>query len=45
MRAGLKQCLKALNLYVKDVYGRREILAAGIVPDDLVSRIRSSVPR
>lgn len=36
VRAGLEQRVKVLNLYIKDVYGRREILAAGIVPDDLV---------
>ena len=33
---GLEQRVKALNLYIKDVYGRRDILKAGVVPDDLV---------
>ncbi len=36
LQKGLKQRVKALNLYLRDVYGRREILRAGIVPDDLV---------
>ena len=34
--AGLEQRVKAINLYIKDVYGRREILRAGVVPEDLV---------
>ncbi|MCZ7661027.1 MAG: circularly permuted type 2 ATP-grasp protein [Xanthobacteraceae bacterium] len=33
---GLEQRVKALNAYVKDVYGKREVLRAGIVPEDLV---------
>ncbi len=33
---GLEQRVKALNLYIKDVYGKRECLRAGIVPEDLV---------
>lgn len=33
---GLEQRTKALNLYLKDIYSRREILKAGIVPEDLV---------
>ncbi|HLH93575.1 MAG TPA: circularly permuted type 2 ATP-grasp protein [Xanthobacteraceae bacterium] len=36
LRAGLEQRIKALNLYIKDVYGRRDILKAGVLPDDLV---------
>src|SRR6266545_8334541 len=36
LQKGLEQRVKAINLYIKDVYGRREILKAGIVPDDLV---------
>jgi uncharacterized circularly permuted ATP-grasp superfamily protein len=36
LRVGLEQRVKALNLYIKDVYGRREVLRAGIVPEDLV---------
>lgn len=33
---GLEQRTKALNLYLKDIYSRREILRAGVVPEDLV---------
>jgi uncharacterized circularly permuted ATP-grasp superfamily protein len=36
LRRGLEQRVKALNLYIGDVYGRRDILKAGIVPEDLV---------
>jgi uncharacterized circularly permuted ATP-grasp superfamily protein len=36
VRRGLEQRSRAINLYIKDVYGRREILRAGVVPDDLV---------
>src|ERR1700749_4103895 len=35
LRRGLEQRVKALNLYLADIYGRREILKAGIVPEDL----------
>ena len=33
---GLEQRVKALNLFHNDIYGAREILKAGIVPEDLV---------
>jgi uncharacterized circularly permuted ATP-grasp superfamily protein len=33
---GLEQRVKAINAYIKDVYGKRDILKAGIVPEDLV---------
>src|SRR5882724_7830145 len=36
LRAGLEQRVKAINLYINDVYGKREILKAGVVPEDLV---------
>jgi uncharacterized circularly permuted ATP-grasp superfamily protein len=36
MRAGLEQRVKAINHYIRDVYTRREILKAGVVPEDLV---------
>ena len=36
LRAGLEQRVKALNLYIQDVYSRREILKAGVVPEELV---------
>jgi len=33
---GLEQRVTALNMFLKDIYGPREILRAGIVPDELV---------
>src|SRR6266508_4886539 len=36
LRAGLEQRVKAINAYIRDVYGRREILKAGILPEELV---------
>jgi uncharacterized circularly permuted ATP-grasp superfamily protein len=36
LRRGLEQRVKAINAYIKDVYGKREILRAGVVPEDLV---------
>ena len=38
LEKGLTQRVKALNLFLKDIYGAREILRAGVVPDDLVFR-------
>lgn len=35
---GLKQRVAALNAFCADVYGAREVLRAGIVPEDLVLR-------
>src|SRR5512144_2779645 len=34
LEAGLTQRVKALNMFIKDVYGAREILRAGVIPDD-----------
>src|ERR1700691_350173 len=36
LQRGLEQRVKAINAYIKDVYNRREILKAQIVPEDLV---------
>ena len=36
VRAGLEQRVEAINHYIRDIYGRREILKAGIIPEDLV---------
>jgi uncharacterized circularly permuted ATP-grasp superfamily protein len=36
VKRGLEQRVRALNAFIKDVYTRREILRAGIVPEDLV---------
>ena len=38
LEKGLTQRVKALNLFLKDIYGARDILRAGVVPDDLVFR-------
>jgi uncharacterized circularly permuted ATP-grasp superfamily protein len=36
LRRGLEQRVQAINRYIGDIYGRREILKAGIVPEELV---------
>ena len=36
LQRGLEQRVKAINAYINDVYGNREILRAGVVPEDLV---------
>src|SRR6476646_6837254 len=36
LQRGLEQRVKAINAYIKDIYGRREILRAGILPEHLV---------
>jgi uncharacterized circularly permuted ATP-grasp superfamily protein len=36
VKRGLEQRVKAINLYIKDIYSKREVLRAGIVPDELV---------
>jgi uncharacterized circularly permuted ATP-grasp superfamily protein len=38
LEKGLTQRVGALNAFIKDIYGAREILRAGVVPDDLVFR-------
>jgi uncharacterized circularly permuted ATP-grasp superfamily protein len=38
LEKGLTQRVNALNAFIKDIYGAREVLRAGIVPDDLVFR-------
>jgi uncharacterized circularly permuted ATP-grasp superfamily protein len=38
LRAGLEQRATAINHYLRDIYGRREILKAGIISEDLVFR-------
>jgi len=35
---GLEQRVRALNLFLKDAYSHREILRAGVVPEDLIFR-------
>src|SRR4051794_3542824 len=36
VKRGLEQRTRAINLYIKDVYSKREVLRAGVVPEDLV---------
>ena len=36
LQRGLTQRVKAINAYSADIYGKRECLRAGVVPDDLV---------
>jgi uncharacterized circularly permuted ATP-grasp superfamily protein len=38
LHAGLEQRVKAINLYIADIYGKRDILKAGLVPEELVFR-------
>jgi uncharacterized circularly permuted ATP-grasp superfamily protein len=33
---GLEQRVKTINLFIKDIYSKREILRAGVIPEDLV---------
>jgi uncharacterized circularly permuted ATP-grasp superfamily protein len=33
---GLEQRVRAINLFLKDIYGRRDILRAGLIPEDLI---------
>jgi len=36
LHRGLEQRVKAINAYLKDIYGKRDIVKAGIVPEDLI---------
>jgi uncharacterized circularly permuted ATP-grasp superfamily protein len=38
LEKGLTQRVKALNAFIQDIYHTREILRAGIIPDDLIFR-------
>jgi uncharacterized circularly permuted ATP-grasp superfamily protein len=38
LEAGLIQRVKALNMFLTDIYGRQDILRAGLVPEDLIFR-------
>ena len=35
---GLEQRVRALNFFLKDIYSQREILRAGVIPEDLIFR-------
>ncbi len=41
IEAGLKQRIEALNRFIHDVYHEQEIIRAGIVPFDLLSKAKS----
>src|SRR6185437_10051638 len=36
LEKGLRQRVKALNLFLRDIYHDRDILRAGIIPEDLI---------
>lgn len=36
LETGLKQRVNAINMFLSDIYGSREIMKAGIIPDDLI---------
>ena len=38
LKSGLVQRVKALNLFIADIYGKREIIRAGKIPSNLVLR-------
>jgi uncharacterized circularly permuted ATP-grasp superfamily protein len=38
LEAGLRQRVTALNMFLADIYGKKECLRAGIIPPDLVYR-------
>jgi len=38
LEKGLTQRVRALNAFIRDIYGKREILRAGLVPHDLIFR-------
>lgn len=41
---GLEQRVKGLNAFLKDIYGGRDIVRAGIIPEQLIFRNRSFRP-
>ena len=42
---GLRQRVRAINMFLRDIYHGRDILRAQLIPDDLISRTRYSGPR
>ncbi len=38
LERGLKQRVMALNLFLKDIYGKKQIVKDGIVPEDFILR-------
>ena len=45
LEKGLAQRVTALNLFLKDIYGKKQILADGIVPEDFVYRSPGYLPQ
>lgn len=41
---GLKQRIRALNLFIDDVYNRRQIVRDGVVPEDLLHSAKCFLP-
>lgn len=44
LRRGLAQRVRALNCFLRDIYGEKKILADGIVPEDFVYRSPGYLP-
>jgi len=42
---GIEQRVRAINMFLHDIYNRQEILRAGIVPDDLVRKNVAFLPQ
>jgi uncharacterized circularly permuted ATP-grasp superfamily protein len=36
LEAGLKQRVKVLNMFLADIYGKAEVIKAGVIPEDIV---------
>ena len=45
LEKGLAQRVNALNLFLEDIYGKKHILADGIVPEDFVYRSPGYLPQ
>ena len=45
LEKGLVQRVRALNLFLKDVYGEKRIIADGVVPEDFVYRSPGYLPQ
>ena len=45
LERGLVQRVKALNLFLKDIYGEKRILADGVVPEEFVYRSPGYLPQ
>ena len=45
LERGLSQRVRALNLFLRDVYGEKRIIADGVVPEDFVYRSPGYLPQ